>query len=375
MFTRQETLIQLNSVNKYYRTGYGRVHALRDAGFAVRRGEALAIIGSSGSGKSTLLHILGCLDTDYQGDYLLDGVRVRGLSRKKLADIRSRKIGFIFQKYNLVPELSVYENVELPLIYQKIPKAERAERTERVIKLVGLEDKKRVRPNQLSGGQQQRVSIARALAAGPDILLADEPTGALDSATGKEIMDLLLKLNGMGMTLAVVTHDPAIAARMPRIVRISDGRIIEDRTTDRPEEEKVLPEEDSVQPAEDSDQLEEDSAQTAEDSDQPAGEPACPMEEPAQPEEDSVQPEEDSAQPAEEPVLPEEVPFRPDVNPALRDGIRALPVWFHYPEPLPDRDELPENRSAHSCQPSPVFTSIYDFGKELGNVENHDSFF
>ncbi len=184
--------------------------ALRDAGFAVRRGEALAIIGSSGSGKSTLLHILGCLDTDYQGKYLLDGVRVRGLSRKKLADIRSRKIGFIFQKYNLVPELSVYENVELPLIYQKIPKAERAERTERVIKLVGLEEKKRARPNQLSGGQQQRVSIARALAAGPDILLADEPTGALDSATGKEIMDLLLKLNGMGMTLTVVTHDPAI---------------------------------------------------------------------------------------------------------------------------------------------------------------------
>ncbi len=143
MFTRQETLIQLNSVNKYYRTGYGKVHALKDAGFEVRRGEALAIIGSSGSGKSTLLHILGCLDTDYQGEYLLDGVGIRGLSRKKLADIRSRKIGFIFQKYNLVPELSVYENVELPLIYQKVPKAEREERTDRVIRLVGLEDKKR----------------------------------------------------------------------------------------------------------------------------------------------------------------------------------------------------------------------------------------
>ena len=145
MFTRQETLIQLNSVNKYYRTGYGKVHALKDAGFEVRRGEALAIIGSSGSGKSTLLHILGCLDTDYQGEYLLDGVGIRGLSRKKLADIRSRKIGFIFQKYNLVPELSVYENVELPLIYQKVPKAEREERTDRVIRLVGLEDKKRAR--------------------------------------------------------------------------------------------------------------------------------------------------------------------------------------------------------------------------------------
>ena len=342
MFTRQETLIQLNSVNKYYRTGYGKVHALKDAGFEVRRGEALAIIGSSGSGKSTLLHILGCLDTDYQGEYLLDGVGIRGLSRKKLADIRSRKIGFIFQKYNLVPELSVYENVELPLIYQKVPKAEREERTDRVIRLVGLEDKKRARPGQLSGGQQQRVSIARALAAGPDILLADEPTGALDSATGKEIMDLLLKLNGMGMTLAVVTHDPAIAARMPRIVRISDGRIIEDRTKDQPETETALPEEETVLP-----------------------------------EEDSVQPAEEPAQPTEETPCPieESAPFRPDVNPALRDGIRALPVWFHYPEPLPDRDDLPENKPDHPNQPLPVFTSIYDYGKEPGYVENHDSFF
>ncbi len=319
MFTRQETLIQLNSVNKYYRTGYGKVHALKDAGFEVRRGEALAIIGSSGSGKSTLLHILGCLDTDYQGEYLLDGVGIRGLSRKKLADIRSRKIGFIFQKYNLVPELSVYENVELPLIYQKVPKAEREERTDRVIRLVGLEDKKRARPGQLSGGQQQRVSIARALAAGPDILLADEPTGALDSATGKEIMDLLLKLNGMGMTLAVVTHDPAIAARMPRIVRISDGRIIEDRTTG-------LPEADSVPSAEDSDR-------------------------------------------------PEWPPVRPDVNPALREGNRALSAWFHSPEPLPDEDDLPETRPGSSCQPEPVFTSIYDNGKEPGYVANYDSFF
>ena len=288
MFTRQETLIQLNRVNKYYRTGYGKVHALKDAGFEIRRGEALAIIGSSGSGKSTLLHILGCLDTDYQGEYLLDGVKVRGLSRKKLADIRSRKIGFIFQKYNLVPELSVYENVELPLIYQKIPRAERQERTERVIRLVGLEDKKKARPGQLSGGQQQRVSIARALAAGPDILLADEPTGALDSATGKEIMDLLLKLNGMGMTLAVVTHDPAIAARMPRTVHISDGRIIEDRTADSLKTET-----------------------------------------------------------------------------ALRDGIYALPVWFHQPEPLPDRPS----------QTEPVFTSIYEYGKERSYVENNDTLF
>ena len=338
MFTRQETLIQLNRVNKYYRTGYGKVHALKDAGFEIRRGEALAIIGSSGSGKSTLLHILGCLDTDYQGEYLLDGVRVRGLSRKKLADIRSRKIGFIFQKYNLVPELSVYENVELPLIYQKIPRAEREERTDRVIRLVGLEDKKRARPGQLSGGQQQRVSIARALAAGPDILLADEPTGALDSATGKEIMDLLLKLNGMGMTLAVVTHDPAIAARMPRTVRISDGRIIEDRTADSPETEPAPPQKDPVQPAE------EDAACPVKETDAAAEEPVCP------------------AAGADPPV---KASVRSDIPPALRDGIYALPVWFHQPEPLPDRPS----------QPEPVFTSIYEYGKERSYVENNDTLF
>ena len=326
MYTRQETLIQLSSVNKYYRTGYGKVHALKDAGFSVRRGEALAIIGSSGSGKSTLLHILGCLDTDYQGEYLLDGVKVRGLSRKKLADIRSRKIGFIFQKYNLVPELSVYENVELPLIYQKIPRAEREERTERVIRLVGLEDKKRARLNQLSGGQQQRVSIARALAAGPDILLADEPTGALDSATGKEIMDLLLKLNDMGMTLAVVTHDPAIAARMPRIVRISDGRIIEDRAADRPQAQTVPAEKDFVQPE-------------------------------------------------KTPVRRDVIPALQDEIPALRGENRALPVWFHHPDPLPENDDLPAMQQDRPCQPHLLFTSIYDYGKESSYVENHDSFF
>ena len=338
MFTRQETLIQLNRVNKYYRTGYGKVHALKDAGFEIRRGEALAIIGSSGSGKSTLLHILGCLDTDYQGEYLLDGVRVRGLSRKKLADIRSRKIGFIFQKYNLVPELSVYENVELPLIYQKIPRAEREERTDRVIRLVGLEDKKKARPNQLSGGQQQRVSIARALAAGPDILLADEPTGALDSATGKEIMDLLLKLNGMGMTLAVVTHDPAIAARMPRTVRISDGRIIEDRTVDSSETETALRAEEPAQPAE------EDAACPVKETDAEVEEPVCP------------------AAGADPPV---KASVRSDIPPALRDGIYALPVWFHQPEPLPDRPS----------QTEPVFTSIYEYGKERSYVENNDTLF
>lgn len=351
MYTRQETLIQLNSVNKYYRTGYGKVHALKDAGFSVRRGEALAIIGSSGSGKSTLLHILGCLDTDYQGEYLLDGVKVRGLSRKKLADIRSRKIGFIFQKYNLVPELSVYENVELPLIYQKIPRAEREERTERVIRLVGLEDKKRARSNQLSGGQQQRVAIARALAAGPDILLADEPTGALDSATGKEIMDLLLKLNDMGMTLAVVTHDPAIAARMPRIVRISDGRIIEDRTADSPETEPALPAEEP--------------AQTAEGDASPLKDRVSPEEEPAFPTNDADLPAKEPARHKKEADPPVKASVRSDIPPALRDGIYALPVWFHQPEPLPDRPS----------QTEPVFTSIYEYGKERSYVENNDTLF
>jgi putative ABC transport system ATP-binding protein len=201
------------------------VHALSDVSLAFRQGDFVAIMGASGSGKSTLLNLLGCLDRPTSGQYILAGRNVAGLDDDALSLIRSRYIGFIFQSYNLIPQLSVVENIESPLGYQKRPMRGGHERCLRLARLVGLENRLHHRPTQLSGGQQQRVAVARALVNNPQVILADEPTGNLDSATSCEIMDLLAALNDAGRTIVMVTHEPDIAAHAHRIVRLCDGCI------------------------------------------------------------------------------------------------------------------------------------------------------
>ena len=223
-----EHLIELRDIYKIYPMGAEEVHALDGVSLTVDQGEFVAIVGQSGSGKSTAMNIIGCLDVPTSGTYRLGGVDVSTMDDDRQAEIRNRMLGFIFQQYNLIPKLTVQENVELPLLYAGISPEERRERAVRSLERVGLADKGRNLPSQLSGGQQQRVSIARALAGEPSVILADEPTGALDSKTGREVLSFLQKLNAEGDTVILITHDNSIAVKARRIVRLQDGRVIYD---------------------------------------------------------------------------------------------------------------------------------------------------
>ena len=223
-----EHLIELKQVYKIYQMGEDTVHALDGVDLTIDKGEFVAIVGSSGSGKSTAMNIIGCLDVPTAGTYHLGGVDVSTMDDDQQAEIRNKMLGFIFQQYNLIPKLNVLENVELPLLYAGVPAGERRERAVRALERVGLAAKQKNLPSQLSGGQQQRVSIARALAGNPSVILADEPTGALDSHTGREVLGFLKKLNREGDTVVLITHDNSIAVKADRIVRLQDGRILYD---------------------------------------------------------------------------------------------------------------------------------------------------
>lgn len=220
-----KALIELSEIYKIYQMGDEEVRANDGISLKVDYGEFVAIVGKSGSGKSTLMNIIGALDVPTSGTYLLGGEDVGGMSDNQLADIRNRMIGFIFQQYNLLPKSNLLENVELPLLYAKVPREERRERAMAALKRVGLESKYKNTPRQLSGGQQQRASIARALAGNPSLILADEPTGALDSKTGNEVLGFLKELNEEGNTIIMITHDSFIAQKANRVVRIHDGKI------------------------------------------------------------------------------------------------------------------------------------------------------
>ena len=220
-------MLYMENITKVYDTGKVQVQALTDVNFQVDGGEFVAIIGPSGSGKSTLMNLIGCLDTPTSGSYRLDGQDVSTLSDRQLAVVRNWKIGFVFQSFHLLPKLTAQENVELPLVYRGLSREERRTMAMRALTLVGLEDRVRHKPVELSGGQQQRVAIARALAGDPPLLLADEPTGNLDSASGNEILKTLEELNGKGRTIILITHDRHVADSAGRIVRIEDGRMFE----------------------------------------------------------------------------------------------------------------------------------------------------
>ena len=223
-----KALIEFQEVCKYYHMGDTTVVAADHISFQVYQGEFVAIVGQSGSGKSTCMNIIGCLDVPSEGTYLLDGRDVGQMNKNELAEIRNELLGFIFQQYNLLPKLNLLENVEVPLMYAGVPKRERRERAKVALEMVGLADKMKHRPNELSGGQQQRVSIARALVGEPSVILADEPTGALDSRTGREVLGFLKKLNREGDTVVLITHDNSIAVKADRIIRLQDGKIIYD---------------------------------------------------------------------------------------------------------------------------------------------------
>ena len=223
-------LIELRDVYKIYSEGLeSEVRALDGVSLEIDRGEFVAIVGQSGSGKSTMMNVLGCLDIPTRGEYFLNGTDVRELTDKELSRIRNKEIGFIFQQYNLIQDLTVLENVELPLIYQGINIDDRRDMALAALEKVGLSGRIKHRPTQMSGGQQQRVAIARAIAARPAIVMADEPTGALDSRTGLEVLEFLQKLNREGTTVILITHDNGIAATARRCVRLTDGKIVEDR--------------------------------------------------------------------------------------------------------------------------------------------------
>jgi putative ABC transport system ATP-binding protein len=221
-------IIDMADIRKIYDTGKVQVEALKGIDLSVKRGEFVAIVGPSGSGKSTLMNLIGCLDTPSGGTYHLAGEAVAGLDRDQLADVRNRRVGFVFQNFNLLPQISSFENVELPMLFGGVPKGERKARVEEVLSRVGLADRMEHKPTELSGGQMQRVAIARALAMNPDILLADEPTGNLDTTSGGDIMGLFKELWDQGRTLVVVTHDMALANRASRIVEIRDGKVTRD---------------------------------------------------------------------------------------------------------------------------------------------------
>jgi len=225
-----ESLIQLNGVTKVFTTDEVETHALAGIHLDIRKGEYVAIAGPSGCGKSTLLAILGLLDSSSGGEYVLNGRQVQGLKLGERARIRNREIGFIFQAFNLIGDLTVYENVELPLTYRGMPASERKKRVHESLERVGMSHRVQHYPSQLSGGQQQRVAVARALAGDPSLLLADEPTGNLDSINGEAVMDLLRELHRSGATICMVTHDPRYAKYADRSIHLFDGRIVEDKT-------------------------------------------------------------------------------------------------------------------------------------------------
>jgi len=219
-------LITISNISKIYNKGENEVRALDGVSFSIAKGEFLAIVGQSGSGKSTLMNILGCLDTPSSGEYYLDGENVAGLNERRLTEIRNREIGFVFQGFNLIADLDAIENVELPLIYRGMPREERLRLAESALREVGLSARQRHKPAQMSGGQQQRVAIARAIAAKPPIILADEPTGNLDTKSGTAVMDILNSLHEEGRTIILITHDDKIAATAGRVLQIQDGQIV-----------------------------------------------------------------------------------------------------------------------------------------------------
>ncbi|MBP2322333.1 putative ABC transport system ATP-binding protein [Kibdelosporangium banguiense] len=221
-------VIQVTALRKTYGSGDTEVHALRGVDLAVWPGEYLAIMGASGSGKSTLLNVLGCLDVPTSGTYKLDGIDVGDLNERQLSLVRNRKIGFVFQSYNLVPRTSALSNVELPLIYSGLRRKERRKRALAALEMVGLLERAGHKPNQLSGGQQQRVALARALVTGPAMVLADEPTGNLDSESTAEVLGVFDRLNRAGRTIVMITHEDNVAAHAARMVRVMDGQIVED---------------------------------------------------------------------------------------------------------------------------------------------------
>ena len=227
------SLIEIKDVYKIYNEGLeNQVNALDGVSLEIAQGEFVAIIGTSGSGKSTMMNILGCLDVPTRGEYLLDGQPVREKTERELSDLRSRRISFIFQGYNLIPSLKVWENVALPMTYQKIPLEERRRRALEALEEVEIASKAESRPSQLSGGQQQRVAIARAMATRSPILMADEPTGALDSKTGAQVLGLMRRINAQGTTVILITHDNGIAAKADRTIRVMDGKIVHDSLWD-----------------------------------------------------------------------------------------------------------------------------------------------
>lgn len=226
-------LIRITDLNKIYDSGAVQVHALKNINLTIQQGEFIAIMGHSGSGKSTLMNILGCLDRPTDGQYLLDGIDIADQSNDELSDIRNQKIGFVFQAFNLIPRTSALKNVELPMIYAKMPAKARVERAKMLLEKVGLGQRLDHQPNELSGGQKQRVAIARALANQPPILLADEPTGNLDSASTIEIMELFTQLNKEGVTVIIVTHEDDVAAFTNRILWFEDGQLVRDRKVEK----------------------------------------------------------------------------------------------------------------------------------------------
>ena len=228
-------LIEFDAVCKYYQMGDTTVKAADHITMKIEKGEFVAIVGQSGSGKSTCMNIIGCLDVPTHGIYRLNGRDVGKMNRNELAAIRNEMLGFIFQQYNLLPKLNLMENVEVPLVYAGISRADRHIRAREVLEQVGLGDKLKNRPNQLSGGQQQRVSIARALVRNPPVILADEPTGALDSHTGREVLGLLQQLHKQGHTVVLITHDNSIAVQADRIIRLEDGQVVYDGDSHAPE--------------------------------------------------------------------------------------------------------------------------------------------
>ena len=221
-------MIEFKNVYKIYHMGDSEVRAIDGISFTIDKGEFVAIVGQSGSGKSTCMNIIGALDLPSEGEYLLTGLNITRYDEDQLAQIRNRTLGFIFQQYNLIPKLNVYENVELPLIYANVPEKERYEKVIRALERVGLANRMRHYQHELSGGQQQRVSIARALVNDPSVILADEPTGALDSKTGIEVLELLKQLNNEGNTIVLITHDNSIAHQVKRMIQIHDGKVVSD---------------------------------------------------------------------------------------------------------------------------------------------------
>ena len=230
MVTGVQTWLFRSDLVKVYRTGDVELRALDGVSFSVAHGEFVAVMGPSGSGKSTTMNMLGCLDSPTEGRYLLDGRDVARLSGDELAKVRNEKLGFVFQGFNLLPRLSAVDNVALPLVYSGVPSRERSERAREALERVGLGARLKHRPNQMSGGQQQRVAIARALVGRAPLILADEPTGNLDTRTSEEIMDLLVEVNREGKTVVLVTHEPDIAAYARRVLHFKDGRLVSDET-------------------------------------------------------------------------------------------------------------------------------------------------